>query len=401
MVDLVDDLEVARQDGAEQIDRPLLERLGHHRVIRVAEARLGQLPRLLPLDQLDVDEQSHQLGDRDRRVRVVELDRDLVGEHVERVVRLLVAPDDVLERRGDEEVLLLEPQLLARHAVVVRVEHLRDRLGRVLRANGRDVVALVELAEVELPRRARRPEPEGVDVVGPEAGDGRVERHRHDLGRVDPLVDDPSAPVGVLDHAAVELHRIERLRATDLPRVAEAQPVVRLLDLVTASDPLMEDPVFVADAVAVARQLERRHRVEEAGGEPAETAVAETGVPLDLADLVEVDLERLERMPQLLREVEVHERVAECPPDQELHREVVDPLRVRLVVGVLSLHPPLDEPVADRERRREEPVEVGRGELVLGEREFEVILKGPLQGLRVHAVVVVGFYRRHNQPPQT
>jgi len=45
------------------------------------------------------------------------------------VAAALEAPDDVAQRRGDEEVLLLQAQLLARVRVVGGVQHVRDRLG--------------------------------------------------------------------------------------------------------------------------------------------------------------------------------------------------------------------------------------------------------------------------------
>lgn len=117
---------------------------------------------LLPGDALDVDQNAEQLGDGERRMSVVQLDghlwsrdareekskvqsirgkleqlhkyekwqrrrqwqeqkRHLVGERVERgaheVARAefgrLEAPDDVLQRRRHQEVLLLQTQLLA------------------------------------------------------------------------------------------------------------------------------------------------------------------------------------------------------------------------------------------------------------------------------------------------
>ena len=64
----------------------------------------------------------------DRWLRVVELYRDLLRKIAQVIVLPLVYPDYVLERRRDEEVLLLEPQELARVVVVVGVEELGDRL---------------------------------------------------------------------------------------------------------------------------------------------------------------------------------------------------------------------------------------------------------------------------------
>ena len=75
-----------------------------------------------------VDQQAHQLGDGDRRMRVVQLHGELLVEALQR--NLLPAHDaqHVLQRAGDEEVLLLQPQLLALDRLVVRIEHLGDVL---------------------------------------------------------------------------------------------------------------------------------------------------------------------------------------------------------------------------------------------------------------------------------
>ena len=75
-----------------------------------------------------VDQQPHQFGHGDRGMGVVELDGELL---VEALGRDLLHADDaqhVLQRAGDEEVLLLEPQLLALDLLVVRIEHLGDVL---------------------------------------------------------------------------------------------------------------------------------------------------------------------------------------------------------------------------------------------------------------------------------
>ena len=65
--------------------------------------------------------------------------------------------------------------------------------------------------------------------------------------------------------------------------------------LPAVADLLHEQAVLVADAVAVGRDRERRHAVHVAGGEPAEAAVAERCVRLELAELVEIDAEAGQR----------------------------------------------------------------------------------------------------------
>ena len=79
-VDLMDDLQVSRQHRLQQRHRPLLQRLRRQRVIRETDARLRDFPCFLPGDVFFIDEEPHQLGDRQRGMRVVQLNRDLVGE---------------------------------------------------------------------------------------------------------------------------------------------------------------------------------------------------------------------------------------------------------------------------------------------------------------------------------
>jgi hypothetical protein len=108
-VDLVDDLEVARQDVTEHGDGPLLERLRQHGVIRVSEGLGGDRPRVVPAEALLVEEETHQLGDGDGGVRVVQLeDRGFVQVLHAREERQ-VATDRVLEGGGNEEELLTQP----------------------------------------------------------------------------------------------------------------------------------------------------------------------------------------------------------------------------------------------------------------------------------------------------
>ena len=62
-VDLVDDLHVPRQQPLEQRHRPALQRLGQQRVVGVGDGAAGELPGLVEVELVDVDEQPHQLGD--------------------------------------------------------------------------------------------------------------------------------------------------------------------------------------------------------------------------------------------------------------------------------------------------------------------------------------------------
>ncbi len=124
LVDLVDDLYVTRQDGLEELHRPGLQRFRHQGVVGVGEDARGDVPGLVPVEAFLIHHDTHQFGDGDGRMGVVQLDRHLVGQGIEGIVKLAVAVEDVGERGGDEEILLLEAQLAAHHGGVVGIEHL-------------------------------------------------------------------------------------------------------------------------------------------------------------------------------------------------------------------------------------------------------------------------------------
>ena len=109
-VDLVDQLEVPRQEELEEFDWPLLERLGQEGVVRIGQGAHRQVPGLIPAEMGIVEEDSHQLGDGHGRMSVVELDGHLLGQGLPGITAPLEAAENVSQRAGDEEVLLEEPE---------------------------------------------------------------------------------------------------------------------------------------------------------------------------------------------------------------------------------------------------------------------------------------------------
>ena len=129
-VDLVDDLQMARQQVLEPGKRPFLQRLGQQRVVRVGECSLREVPGLVPAEVRVVEQNPHQLGNGHRRVRVVELDGDFLGKRAPVGVAAPEAAHEIGQRAGDQEILLQEPQPLASCCGVVGIQHARQRFGR-------------------------------------------------------------------------------------------------------------------------------------------------------------------------------------------------------------------------------------------------------------------------------
>ena len=179
-VDPIDDLHVPGQELLDQVDRPDLQRLRQQRVARVGEALAGDVPGLIPRQPVLIHEHPHQLRDGDDGVGVVELeDHALVQPPQVEVARQHVV-DEVVDGRGDEEVLLLQPQPLARRGRVLGVEDLGDGLGLGLRPDRALEVPRVEFLEIQVLRGLRLPQAQGVDRTEAIAGDHVVVRHGDD-----------------------------------------------------------------------------------------------------------------------------------------------------------------------------------------------------------------------------
>jgi hypothetical protein len=272
---------------------------------------------------------------------------------IEQLPALLVAAQDVLQRGGDEEVLLLEPQLLALKDVVSGVEHPGDVLGAGLGLDGPFIVAAIEVAQIELVRGLGRPQAQRVDGAVLVARNGRVVgQGQHVLG-VYPVGCEAPLGVDVLVHVAVKLDAEKVAGAGNLPGVAIAQPGIGSLDLVAMDNALMEHAILVAQAVAVGGQRQGGQRVQEAGGEPSQTAVTEPRIPLCLPQVFELVAEFVHGLRRGVEQPEIHQAIGQGTSHEEFQRQVVDTLGIVGIIGVLGVHPPLDEAIPHGERQAE------------------------------------------------
>ncbi|OIQ69217.1 hypothetical protein GALL_491840 [mine drainage metagenome] len=98
-VDAFNDLHVARQDVAEKEGGPPLQRLGQKGVVGVAQHRLRDPQGVVKARAVFVHQKAHQLWPGNRRVGVVHLDRNFVGQAVDVVMFGKIAAQDVLQGR--------------------------------------------------------------------------------------------------------------------------------------------------------------------------------------------------------------------------------------------------------------------------------------------------------------
>ena len=304
VVDALDDVVDIRNDRLHDVLAPLLQRLRKDGVVGVSKGLLRDLDCLSELDTLVGGQQAYQLRNRDNRMGIVQLDGVEVSKAAEIIaVNLLILADDILQGCRAEEVLLLQTQLLALVGGIVRIQNAGDVLSAVLLTDGCVVVLLVELVEVERLDRLCLPQTQVADVLGLVADDRNVVRNRTD---------------GLI----AELNQNRIRLGTDAPRIAEAGPVVRGLLLEAVLNVLLEQAVAVADAVAVERKILRCRRVQEAGCQTAQTAVAQRSV-LNLFQHAQAQAVLLEHCLNLIINAETYQIVVNCTSDQEFSGHIV------------------------------------------------------------------------------
>src|SRR5208337_4192308 len=162
--------------------------------------------------------------------------------------------------------------------------------------------------------------------------------------------------VAVLLETAIDGNKTSLVRALDQSGRAEPAPAVGALALPSPLEDLAEQAVVVIDAVAVARESERREGIQEAGGQAAKAAVAERRVVLGFPHLFEVHAELFEGLAALLVDPEVVQIVCEGAADQELEGEVVDALGSGRFDPSLGLDHALDQEIPCGEGDRHEQI---------------------------------------------
>ncbi len=294
-----------------------------------------------------VDQQPHQFERRQCRVGIVEVHRVAQAQVVQRTALAQVAGNDVLQRGADEQEFLLQAQLAAGLGAVVGVQHPVQQIRRQAVVAGRQVLAAAKGGEIDAALGAGTPLPQRGDTPRGMAGDDEIVGLRDDALGWHPA----SAGAGVVDVAA-EADHVTQLRARNLPRVAQAQPVVWLFDLAAVFDHLREHAVLVAHAIAERGQAQRRERIEKTSRQAPQPAIAQGRVGFAFEHITQRLMGGFQRQAQFGVEVQRLQRIAERPAHQEFHRHVVDATRVlRQPILILRLDPAVGELLAAGCRR--------------------------------------------------
>ena len=151
------------------------------------------------------------------------------------------------------------------------------------------------------------------------------------------------------------------------------RPVVGLLMLEAVGKGLPEQAVLIVDAVAVAWIGQTRERVQKARGQATETAITQSGVDFGLENIAEIETQIQRRFGAHLIEIEVPKVVGQQPPDQKLHREIMNLLRIRAAHACFCGVHRMNDGLANRHRERQLQILQIRAVRALAERHLQVI----------------------------
>ena len=323
-------------------------------------------------------------------MRIVDVEGDLLRQqgHVVTVQALEVL-DRILERRGGEEVVLLEAQHLALVMAVLRIENLGDHLGQLPFLHRAGIVTAGEGSQVDALRRTGRPHAQRVDRLGIVADDRDVVGHGDDGLVILQLGKELAVHPMLLDMTA-EVHLDGILERGDVPVVAVFQPAVRHLDLLAVDDALAEQAVFVTDGAAHRGQIQRRERIHKARGQTAQTAVAGSRFGLLVEHLAHFQPEIRERRLVFLGRAQIEQIVVHPAAGEELDGEVVEPLFVFILARLLGVAPLFHDLIANGRGNR--LVNLLRRRLL--ERAAVIALQ-LAQNRLLDMFLIVNFHQRH------
>ena len=259
-----------------------------------------------------------------------------------------IYPDDIAHRASHQEVFLDEPQFPSRDDGVRWIEHLGNGFRSDLLLDGVEIVAVIEDLHVEVVGGARGIEPQAIHGSSAVTGNQHVIRNANQNFPIHPhRVITALAVGGVLD-ASVYGHETCLIGAGDLPGTALREPVIGPFPLVSVVDFLLEQTVFVIDAVAAGGHSERSHRIQKTGGQAAETAVAERRIEFTVLDGFKIRSQIAEGLAIQLTNPQVVKVIPQRLSHQKFNGEVVDPFGIVPLIALFGFEHLVHQPFPHR-----------------------------------------------------
>ena len=336
--DLLQDLPDPGQETLDQALGPALQRLGQDGVVGVGHRLGDDIPGVVPAVPLHIHQDTHQFGDDQSGMGVVDLEDVLLVEVAQGAILGAVLAHDGLDGSGDKEILLLQAQRLALVVVVIGIEHLGDDLSHGLLLHRLEILALGVVGHIHGDGALGVPEAQGIGVLGLIAGDLHIPGDGQDGGIAHMLRVVHPALVPVVHHTAAEADLLGLVHLGNEPGVAQAQPVVGLLHLASIYDLLLEDAQLIANRIAGGRDLQGGHGVQITGGQAAQTAVAQAGIRLLLKKIGGRVPKVLQRLLQGVQQTQIVGVLLQRAPHEKFHGQVVDLTLLVLPDPVSGLH---------------------------------------------------------------
>ena len=315
---------------------PALQRFAHDGMVGIGHGALHDAGGFIPAQAFLIHQQTHQLGNRQARMGVVDVNGHFIGQQSEIIAKAaLEILEGVLEGGAGEEIMLLEPQLLALVMVVLGIEHLADHRCQFLLLHGLGIIAVAEGGKIQRFGRPGAPHAQGVHGIAVIASHGHI--IGHGFHGVVIMMDEGHPAVLFLGfNPAAEMHLALILHGRHFPDVAVFQPVVRHLHLLAADNPLAEQAVLIADGAAHGRQGKRGQAVHKASGQTAQPAVAQAGFGLLAHDVPPVQPQLIQGFFVNRHAAQVQHIAVQAAAGQKFHGQVIEPL----ILGMLFLFPP-------------------------------------------------------------
>src|SRR5215831_2997162 len=201
------------------------------------------------------------------------MDGHLRRKSVKRGMRFEIAPKDITDGAGYQEIFLDQTEFTTSLDRIRRIQDFGNDLGGDLLLHGPQVIALVEDLHIEFIRRACREQPQVIDRLATIAHNGNVRRDTDHHAPIDPA----RHPLAVID-TAIDWDDARLIRALDLPRCPVRTPEVRAFFL-----------IVVVNTIAIAWHPEGRERIEKTRCQATKPAIAQGWITLALAQLFEID----------------------------------------------------------------------------------------------------------------
>jgi hypothetical protein len=144
---------------------------------------------------------------------------------------------------------------------------------------------------------------------------------------------------------AIELNVYCDIMPGKLPRV-EVKPVIWYFNLEPIDKLLLEDTIFVAQAITPRRVIHSGHGIEKACCETSEATIAKGSVVLLRYDIFDSESQILESVFCNVFETDIEHSVVQSSAHQELEGKVVDTFLVCEGLSLLGLVPFDDEAVS-------------------------------------------------------